>query len=115
MVATTQCVRPQQVLGQGHWHYCTSEQLPQSLQQPYLSVWRSSPGGHTLPSQLQTSADGTLSKRSKAFGLAKTLLLMSTSLHYRLSTTTIHRSLDLSTSAEASLDYRDQTCGILRS
>ena len=35
MVATTQCIHPQQVLGQGHWHYCSSEQLPQGLQQSH--------------------------------------------------------------------------------
>ena len=53
MVATTQCLNPQQVLGEGHQKHCTSEQLPQALQQSYLSIRRSSPSRHSLLGQLQ--------------------------------------------------------------
>ena len=53
MVATTQCVYLQQVLGQGHWHYCTSEQLPQGLQQSYLPIRRSCTCRYSILGQLQ--------------------------------------------------------------
>ena len=71
MVATTQCVHPQQVLGQGHWHYCTSEQLPQAIQQPYLPVWRGSPCGHSLLGQLQNYDNENLEQKIKGIWIGK--------------------------------------------
>ena len=106
MVATTQCVYPQQVLGQGHWHYCTPEQLPQGLQQSYLPIWRGCTCRYSILGQLQVE---TAQSRPEIKGIwiGKDPTTDEHLIAFHQSTTIIHRLQVLSTSAEVSLGYHD--------